>query len=180
MLLLHHLHCSHFIVCTPIASSHTVVLNLHKRFYYFVTYCFTTYTALTSSHALLLLPHIRCSCFITYTTPTSSQAMLVPHHMHCSYSNTCTALPSSQALLSHHMHCYHYFTYTVWTAGIEPTATDLDFFFDGKRKRKKRQIKATAQLRARPERKDGGHPALCNAPPQWLRMRHQSHQSQWS
>ena len=31
--------------------------------------------------------------------------------------------------------------------------------------------------RVRPERKDGGHPALCNAPPQWLRMRHQSHQS---
>ena len=30
---------------------------------------------------------------------------------------------------------------------------------------------------ARPERKDGGHPALCNAPPQWLRMRHQSHPS---
>ena len=23
----------------------------------------------------------------------------------------------------------------------------------------------------------GGHPTLCNAPPQWLRMRHQSHQS---
>ena len=36
---------------------------------------------------------------------------------------------------------------------------------------------ASAQLRVRPERKDGGHPALCNAPPQWLRMRHQSHQS---
>jgi len=137
VLLLNHLHCSHFIVCTPIASSHTLLLNRHKRCYYFVTYCFTTYTALTSSHALLLLPHIRCSCFITYTTPTSSQAMLVLHHMHCSYSNTCTALPSSQALLFHHMHCYHCFTYTVWTAGIEPTTTDLDFFFDGKRKRKK-------------------------------------------
>ena len=38
-------------------------------------------------------------------------------------------------------------------------------------------VLASAQLRARPERKDGGHPALCNAPPQWLRMRHQSHQS---
>ena len=38
-------------------------------------------------------------------------------------------------------------------------------------------VPASAQLRARPERKDGGHPALCNAPPQWLRMRHQSHQS---
>ena len=36
---------------------------------------------------------------------------------------------------------------------------------------------ASAQLRVSPERKDGGHPALCNAPPQWLRMRHQSHQS---
>ena len=36
---------------------------------------------------------------------------------------------------------------------------------------------ASAQVRVRPERKDGGHPALCNAPPQWLRMRHQSHQS---
>ena len=36
---------------------------------------------------------------------------------------------------------------------------------------------ASAQLRVRPERKDGGHPAFCNAPPQWLRMRHQSHQS---
>jgi len=36
---------------------------------------------------------------------------------------------------------------------------------------------ASAQLRARPERKDGSHPALCNAPPQWLRMRHQRHQS---
>ena len=38
-------------------------------------------------------------------------------------------------------------------------------------------VPASAQLRVRPERKDGGHPALCNAPPQWLRMRHQSHQS---
>ena len=38
-------------------------------------------------------------------------------------------------------------------------------------------VLASAQLRVRPERKDGGHPALCNAPPQWLRMRHQSHQS---
>ena len=37
---------------------------------------------------------------------------------------------------------------------------------------------ASAQLRVRPERKDGGHPALCNTPPQWLRMRHQSHQRQ--
>jgi len=36
---------------------------------------------------------------------------------------------------------------------------------------------ASAQVRVRPERKDGRHPALCNAPPQWLRMRHQSHQS---
>ena len=36
---------------------------------------------------------------------------------------------------------------------------------------------ASAQVRVRPERKDGGYPALCNAPPQWLRMRHQSHQS---
>ena len=40
-----------------------------------------------------------------------------------------------------------------------------------------KQIKTKAQLRVRPERKDGGHPALCNAPPQWLRMRHQNHQS---
>jgi len=38
-------------------------------------------------------------------------------------------------------------------------------------------VPASAQLRVLPERKDGGHPALCNAPPQWLRMRHQSHQS---
>ena len=37
-------------------------------------------------------------------------------------------------------------------------------------------VPASAQLRVSPERKDGGHPALCNAPPQWLRMRHQSHQ----
>ena len=36
---------------------------------------------------------------------------------------------------------------------------------------------ASAQLRVRPERKDGVHPTLCNAPPPWLRMRHQSHQS---
>ena len=28
------------------------------------------------------------------------------------------------------------------------------------------------------ERKATNHPALCNAPPQWLRMRHQSHQRQ--
>ena len=41
-------------------------------------------------------------------------------------------------------------------------------------------VPASAQLRVRPERKDGGHPALCNAPPQWLRMRHQSHQSHQS
>ena len=34
-----------------------------------------------------------------------------------------------------------------------------------------------ARVRVRPERKDGRHPALCNAPPQRLRMRHQSHQS---
>ena len=39
-------------------------------------------------------------------------------------------------------------------------------------------VPASAQLRVRPERKDGGHPALCNAPPQWLLIRHQSHQSQ--
>ena len=38
-------------------------------------------------------------------------------------------------------------------------------------------VPASAQLRVHPERKDGGHPTLCNAPPQWLRMRHQSHQS---
>ena len=38
-------------------------------------------------------------------------------------------------------------------------------------------VPASAQVRVLPERKDGGHPALCNAPPQWLRMRHQSHQS---
>ena len=38
-------------------------------------------------------------------------------------------------------------------------------------------VLASAQLGARPERKDGGHPALCNATPQWLRLRHQSHQS---
>ena len=39
---------------------------------------------------------------------------------------------------------------------------------------------ASAQLRVNPERKDGGHPTLCNVPPQWLRMRHQSHQkSHW-
>ena len=31
-------------------------------------------------------------------------------------------------------------------------------------------VLASAQLRARPERKDGGHPTLCNAPPTWLRM----------
>ena len=36
---------------------------------------------------------------------------------------------------------------------------------------------ASAQLMVRPERKDGGHPALCHATPQWPRMRHQSHQS---
>ena len=38
-------------------------------------------------------------------------------------------------------------------------------------------VLASAQLGARPERKDGGHPALCNATPQWLHQRHQSHQS---
>ena len=37
-------------------------------------------------------------------------------------------------------------------------------------------VLVSAQLGARPERKDGGHPTLGNAPPQWLRMRHQSHQ----
>ena len=157
MLLLNHLHCSHFIIyarlllhrihcywiitTTAITSSHitshTLLLNHHKHCYYFITYYFTTYTALTSSHALLSLPHVRCSYFITYTTPTSSQAMLVLHHMHCSYSNACTALASSQALLFHHMRCYHCFTWAVWPAGIEPRTTDLDFFFDAKRKRKK-------------------------------------------
>ena len=141
MLLLNHLHCSHFIVCTPIASSHTLLLNRHKRCYYFVTYCFTTYTALTSSHALLLLPHIRCSCFITYTTPTSSQAMLVLHHMHCSYSNTCTALTSSQALLLlRQMHCYHCFTCTVPSVGIELTVTDFGFSSTQKDKEKRHTV----------------------------------------
>ena len=38
-------------------------------------------------------------------------------------------------------------------------------------------VPTSAQLGARPERKDGGHPAWCNAPPQQMRMRHQSHQS---
>ena len=138
MLLLHHLHCSHFIVCTPIASSHTLLLNRHKRCYYFVTYCFTTYTALTSSHALLLPPHIPCPYFITCAPPTSSHAMLVLHHMHCSCSNTCADLTSSQALLFHHMRCYHCFTCTGWPAGIEPTTTDLIFFFEAKRQRKEK------------------------------------------
>ena len=39
---------------------------------------------------------------------------------------------------------------------------------------------ASAQLRVLPERKDGGHPTLCNAPPPWIQMRHQSHQSHQS
>ena len=179
MLLLNHLHCSHFIICTPITSSHTLLLNhpntgittshitshtlllnSHKHYCYYVTYCFTTYTALTSSHALLLPPHIPCPYFITCAPPTSSHAMLVLHHMHCSCSNTCADLTSSQALLFHHMRCYHCFTCTVWPAGIEPTTTDLDFsstpketeltagieptitdsffFFDAKRKRKEK------------------------------------------
>ena len=38
-------------------------------------------------------------------------------------------------------------------------------------------VLASAQIGARPERKDGGHPDLCNATPQWLHQRHQSHQS---
>ena len=29
-------------------------------------------------------------------------------------------------------------------------------------------VLVSAQVGARPERKDGVHPALCNAPPQWL------------
>ena len=37
-------------------------------------------------------------------------------------------------------------------------------------------VQEAVQVGAGPERKDGGHPALCKAPPQWLRMRHQSHQ----
>ena len=131
------MHCSHFLICTPITSSHALLLNHHKHCYYFITYYFTTFTALTSSHTLLLLPHIRCSYFITYTTPTSSQAMLVLHHMHCSYSNTCTALTSSQALLFHHVQCYHCLPCTVPPAGIELTITDLGFSSTQKEKEKR-------------------------------------------
>ena len=63
---------------------------------------------------------------------------MVLHHIHCSCSNTCAALTSSQALLFHHMRCCHCFTCAVWPAGIELTTTDLDFFFDAKRKRKEK------------------------------------------
>ena len=37
-------------------------------------------------------------------------------------------------------------------------------------------VLVSAPVGARPERNDGGHPALCNAPLQWLRIRHQSYQ----
>ena len=137
MLLLNHLHCSHFLICTPITSSHALLLNHHKHCYYFITSYFSTCTALTSSHALLLLPHIHCSYFTTCTATTSPQAMLVLHHMHYYYSNTRTALTSSQALLFHHVQFYHCLTCTAPPAGIELTITDLGFSSTQKEKEKR-------------------------------------------
>ena len=64
------MHCSHFLIYTPITSSHALLLNHHKHWYYFITSYFSTCTALTSSHALLLLPHIHFSYFTHPSKPS--------------------------------------------------------------------------------------------------------------
>ena len=41
-------------------------------------------------------------------------------------------------------------------------------------------VLVSKQVVFNPEREDGGHPAWCKAPPQWLKMRHQRKQSHQS
>ena len=161
-ILLHHIHYSHFITCPAIASSHTLLFLHHIHYSYFIT----GYVS-TSSHALLLLP---------------THALLSLHHRHC-YFTICTAITVSHALCGQRGSNPRLLTLIFSSTQKEkekkrhqtPHCSGEPFPKGGLLRsgsycgaalhRRYLMVLASAQLGVRPERKDRGHPALCNTPP---------------